>query len=146
MRAGIFVPTALLILISMITSAKATNKLTVCPDKPNCVSSLAAEAVGRQVKPFKVYGSWQNARQGLREIVLAMPRARLLTEESGRLHFIFTSRLFGFVDDVVFEYDESANLINVQSAARTGYYDFGVNRRRIDEIRRLYELAHEKRE
>jgi uncharacterized protein (DUF1499 family) len=29
-------------------------------------------------------------------------------------------------------------VIHVRSAARTGYSDFGVNRKRIEEIRRLW--------
>jgi uncharacterized protein (DUF1499 family) len=43
--------------------------------------------------------------------------------------------LFGFVDDMEFRMDEAAGRIDVRSASRTGYYDFGVNRRRVEEIR-----------
>jgi uncharacterized protein (DUF1499 family) len=53
----------------------------------------------------------------------------------GYLHAEFRSALFGFVDDVEFRMDETAGRIDVRSASRTGYFDFGVNRRRVEEIR-----------
>jgi uncharacterized protein (DUF1499 family) len=39
------------------------------------------------------------------------------------------------VDDVEFRVDAAAHLIRVRSAARTGYFDLGVNRRRVEDIR-----------
>jgi len=64
-----------------------------------------------------------------------MKGARIAEEETGYLHEEFRSALFGFVDDVEFRMDEPAGRIDVRSASRTGYYDFGVNRRRVEEIR-----------
>lgn len=42
----------------------------------------------------------------------------------------------GYVDDVEFRLDAEANLIHVRSAARLGRRDFGVNRARLEAIRR----------
>jgi uncharacterized protein (DUF1499 family) len=39
------------------------------------------------------------------------------------------------VDDLEFHLDASARVIHVRSAARLGYSDFGVNRKRIEAIR-----------
>ena len=64
-----------------------------------------------------------------------MRGARVTEEQAGYLHAEFRSALVGFVDDVEFRMDECAGRIEVSSASRTGYYDFGVNRRRIEEIR-----------
>ena len=50
---------------------------------------------------------------------------------------IFTTRL-GFVDDVQFLLDERARVIHVRSASRVGYWDLGVNRKRMEAIRREY--------
>jgi len=42
----------------------------------------------------------------------------------------------GFVDDVEFLLDEKAGVIHVRSASRLGRSDFGVNRDRVETIRR----------
>lgn len=45
---------------------------------------------------------------------------------------------FGFVDDGLFILDSDKRLIHVRSAARLGYWDLGKNRRRLEEIRTMY--------
>ncbi len=44
--------------------------------------------------------------------------------------------MFGFVDDLELELRAEAGLVAVRSAARLGRYDFGVNRRRVEALRR----------
>jgi uncharacterized protein (DUF1499 family) len=51
------------------------------------------------------------------------------------VHAKFTSRFFRFVDDVEFCIDDDLRIIHVRSSSRVGYFDFGVNRRRIERIR-----------
>ncbi len=46
----------------------------------------------------------------------------------------FRSALFGFADDVEFHFDPPG-VIQVRSASRIGYSDFGVNRKRVEAIR-----------
>jgi uncharacterized protein (DUF1499 family) len=48
------------------------------------------------------------------------------------------------VDDVKFLFSADQPVIDVRSASRVGYYDFGVNRRRIEDIRKRWneELMH----
>jgi uncharacterized protein (DUF1499 family) len=50
----------------------------------------------------------------------------------------FRSLMLGFVDDVEFMVDEPQQLIHFRSASRVGYSDLGVNRQRMEEIRRRY--------
>lgn len=64
-----------------------------------------------------------------------MKGARIAEEKAGYLRAEYRSALFGFVDDVELLLDEAAKRIDVRSASRTGYFDFGVNRRRVEEIR-----------
>ncbi|HEY6084419.1 MAG TPA: DUF1499 domain-containing protein [Nitrospira sp.] len=47
--------------------------------------------------------------------------------------------LLRFVDDVEFLFDDDTKTIHFRSASRVGYGDFGVNRRRMEEIRSLVE-------
>jgi len=46
--------------------------------------------------------------------------------------------VFGFVDDVEFRFDRNTGCIHVRSASRLGISDLGVNRRRIEDIRRKF--------
>jgi uncharacterized protein (DUF1499 family) len=41
-----------------------------------------------------------------------------------------------YVDDVELYYDERAGLVQVRSASRLGRRDFGVNRARVEALRR----------
>ena len=76
----------------------------------------------------------------VRRVIEAMPRARIVREEPDYLHAELRSKVFGFVDDVEFAIDEQNRRIDFRSASRVGYYDFGVNRKRMDDIcRRLVE-------
>ena len=50
-----------------------------------------------------------------------------------------TTKLLKFVDDVEFLIDETEQVIHVRSASRLGRKDFGVNRSRIEAIRRAFE-------
>jgi len=45
------------------------------------------------------------------------------------------------VDDVEFSFDDTNKLINFRSASRKGYSDLGVNRKRMEEIRKRFESA-----
>jgi uncharacterized protein (DUF1499 family) len=42
------------------------------------------------------------------------------------------------VDDVEFLFSADQSVIDVRSASRVGYYDFGMNRRRIEDIRKKW--------
>jgi uncharacterized protein (DUF1499 family) len=64
-----------------------------------------------------------------------MPRSHVVTEQEDYIHAEFASAVFGFVDDVEFIVDAAAHIIHVRSAARVGYFDLGVNRRRVEDIR-----------
>ena len=118
-------------------AAKGTggsDALALCPSTPNCVSSRDPDPA-RRVDPIPFTGDPASGWTRLRKVIAEMKRARIVKEEPGYLHAEFRSALFGFVDDVEFRMDESGGRIEVRSASRTGKYDFGVNRRRVEEIR-----------
>lgn len=52
------------------------------------------------------------------------------------LHATFRSRLFRFTDDVACRLDNDTNSIQIRSASRVGYSDFGINRKRVEELRK----------
>jgi len=87
------------------------------------------------IAPLTYTGPWPAARQKLLAVIRSMPRSRVVAEQEDYIHAEFTSAVFGFVDDVEFRVDAAAHVIHVRSAARAGYSDLGVNRRRVEKLR-----------
>lgn len=107
-----------------------------CPDAPNCVSSLARDPA-RRVAPFPLRETVSLSIDRLTQIIRSMPRATVTSRSPGEIRAEFRS-LLGFVDDVIFAADPETGLVHVRSASRKGKWDLGVNRRRVERIRRQY--------
>lgn len=105
-----------------------------CPSSPNCVSSRAADP-DRRVAPLPLPPGPEPMRRAA-AVIRAMDRSRVTRLTPGYLHAEFRSRVFGFVDDLELWLDQKAGVLQVRSAARTGWWDLGVNRRRVEELRR----------
>ena len=120
-----------------IKTGATGDRLSPCPTSPNCVSSLS-EDKSQQVEPLTYNASLDEAREKLISVIHSMKRSEIVTAEKNYLHATFTSFLFRFVDDVEFSFDDERKIIDVRSASRTGYSDFGVNRSRVEEIRRRF--------
>ena len=111
--------------------------LAPCPDSPNCVSTKSKDP-DHAMTPLPYIKSGKESMDRLLEIVRSMKRATIVSTTPSYLHVEFRSALFRFVDEVEFLLDDSARLIHFRSASRTGYYDFGVNRKRMKEISDRY--------
>jgi uncharacterized protein (DUF1499 family) len=109
-------------------------RLKPCPASPNCVSSQSTDRKHR-VEPLAFEGDPADALARLKTLVQSMERTRIVDETSTYLHVECRSALVGFVDDVEFSIDVQDKVIHLRSASRTGYWDMGVNRRRIEAIR-----------
>ncbi len=116
---------------------ETVSKLAPCPSSPNCVSSLSEEP-NHRVAPLRYAGSRKAARDKLLTLIKTLPRSRVVAQTETYLHVEFATPVLRFVDDVEFSLDTGENLIHVRSASRKGYYDFGVNRRRVEQIRRRF--------
>ena len=112
------------------------ERLPPCPASPNCVSSQD-EDQGHGIEPFHYNRSLAEAKAVLKSLVLSLPRTILVKEDVAYLHVEFTSLLLRFVDDVEFAFDEDTKSVHFRSASRIGYSDLGVNRRRMENIRRM---------
>ena len=111
----------------------ADGKLHPCQNPANCVCSEFSGAANAEPIPFT--GSASAAMARLVEIVRAMPGAKVVSQTENYLHAEFSSRVFGFTDDVEFRIDEAASAIHFRSASRIGLADLGVNRNRMQQIR-----------
>jgi uncharacterized protein (DUF1499 family) len=112
--------------------------LAPCPDSPNCVSSLSRRSAG-WIAPLEYDGERKDASDLLKRIIESHKRARIVHRSSDFLRAEYASLIFGFVDDVEFWFPADHPVIHIRSASRTGSYDFGVNRRRIERIRAQFE-------
>ena len=109
------------------------GRLAPCKRTPNCVSSQADPADAEHyIAPLAFRGSMDQLRRAME----SMQRATLISVERNYLYAEFRSRLMRFVDDVELYYDERAGLVQVRSASRLGRRDFGVNRARVEALRR----------
>ena len=119
---------------NVLAMEKKAMALKSCPDSPNCVSSQSA-GESHKVSPIAFKGDHKLAFKALQNIVLALPRARVLKQKENSLHIEFRSRWFDFRDDLELFVDEAEQVIHIRSASRVGYWDFGVNRARVEKIR-----------
>jgi uncharacterized protein (DUF1499 family) len=109
----------------------STTSLAPCPDKPNCWSSLAPDAEHR-TEPLMLAGA--HGWAALRDAVAAMPRTVIVEDRPGYLHAESHSRIFRFVDDLEL-LRGAGDRVDVRSASRVGYGDWGVNKARIQALR-----------
>jgi uncharacterized protein (DUF1499 family) len=84
--------------------------------------------------PIPYTGSQDQARARLVDVLRKHPRTRIVREEPGYLKAECRSAIFRFVDDVELVFDDGAKRIHFRSASRLGRSDFGVNRKRMEEI------------
>jgi len=121
-------------------SSGAARVLAPCPATPNCVNSMDPDPA-RRVPPIAFKGGADEARADLVAAIGTFTRARIVVSDERYVHAEFVSAIFRFVDDVEFLIDADRKVIEVRSASRVGYYDFGVNRRRVERIRAVFERA-----
>jgi uncharacterized protein (DUF1499 family) len=104
-------------------------------ERPNGVSSRATDP-RRRVEPLEYRGTPERMRARVGEILGAWPRTRVVEATGDEWRVECRSRAFGFVDDLVLVFDDRSRRVEIASIARTGYWDLGVNRRRVAALRR----------
>jgi uncharacterized protein (DUF1499 family) len=113
----------------------ANGRLAPCPSSPNCVCSQDDDP-GHHVEPIRYAGPDPVAK--LASVVGTMSGGKVITSSDDYLYAEFTSRIFRFVDDVEFQVDPASKVIQCRSASRAGHSDLGVNRKRIEAIRKAF--------
>jgi uncharacterized protein (DUF1499 family) len=108
--------------------------LSPCPVSPNCVVSQNADAK-HAIEPITYHIERDKARETLLKVLTVVPRTTIVSQTDNYIHAISKSRIFKFVDDVEFYFPSDKSVIHIRSASRVGDSDFGVNRRRLEQIR-----------
>ncbi|SHF95254.1 Uncharacterized conserved protein, DUF1499 family [Desulfacinum infernum DSM 9756] len=108
------------------------NPLADCGPSPNCISSTASDPAKR-IAPMTLCAPPPQMMRVLRQILLSLGRTRIVEETPVYLRAECKS-LLSFVDDVEFHLDLDHKVLHMRSASRTGFWDLGVNRRRLEHI------------
>jgi uncharacterized protein (DUF1499 family) len=121
-------------------SGLAEGKLANCPGTPNCICSEYPADVDHYIEPL-VY-SEQNVAVVLPRLnaIIRQMGGSLLVEQADYLVATFISSIFRFVDDLEIRIDTVQKMIHLRSASRVGHGDRGVNRKRVEQLKKLFHL------
>ncbi|MGD6816022.1 DUF1499 domain-containing protein [Metabacillus sp. 84] len=114
------------------------NRIHACDkNKRNCVSTFNKEKP-QHIKPVSYSEEEQTAMHLMKELLQSMKRVTVKEEDSVFIRCVFVSKWFKFKDDVEIWFDSENKKIHIKSSSRTGYSDFGVNKRRAEHILQSY--------
>lgn len=117
----------------------SNDRLAPCPSTPNCVSTQAIDQA-HSIQSIIYTGPQSDAMARLVGVVKTMARTKIIHQDSTYLYVEFTSSFWRFVDDVEFWVNDSQKSIQFRSASRLGKSDIGVNRNRMETIRKLFAM------
>ena len=69
------------------------------------------------------------------QILENTPRIEIINKEKDYIHAIATSRIMKFIDDIEIKNLNQDNIFQIKSSSRLGFYDLGVNKRRVQTLR-----------
>ncbi len=114
------------------------NQLSPCPASPNCVNSEYAHDNEHYIAAIAYQNrSVEDVLQLLQQTI-AMSGGQISEHTGDYIAATYSSRLFGFVDDVEFRIDRQQQLIHIRSASRQGHSDLGANQKRAQRIKQLF--------
>ncbi len=90
---------------------------------------------------FPFQGPADEAGKKIRSALLQQPRTQIVIDNGDYIHAESRSALFRFVDDVEIYIDAEQQVIHIRSASRVGRSDLGVNRQRVESIRKAFTNA-----
>lgn len=108
--------------------------LKECPSTPNCVSSESRDKK-HYIEPISIADKEGDIKEKLIKVIEEF-QGKILEEKGNFLKVAFYSKFFKFEDIADFEIEGDKKVINIRSAAQVGWYDFGVNRKRMENIRK----------
>jgi uncharacterized protein (DUF1499 family) len=139
------VATAIMAVLARVVKAPANlgvsdGELAPCPNSPNCVSTQSQDP-RHQIDPIPLTTSTAEARAALLQIIRSMERAEILIDDPTYIRAEFRTKGIGYVDDVELYLDQETGVIHFRSSARLPYWDWGFNRKRMEQIRAAFESA-----
>jgi len=121
-----------------VASGLVGGKLSKCPDKPNCVSSEDIDDSSHYITPLIITkNNTIDIVKILKNVIREMGGA-IEAERENYIAATFTSKVFKFVDDLEIRIDPIQKVIHIRSASRVGHGDMGVNKKRIELLKKLF--------
>ncbi|PMH39770.1 hypothetical protein BCU68_06625 [Vibrio sp. 10N.286.49.B3] len=101
-----------------------------CGDKPNCVSTQD----NREQHHLESFQLTESATlEAIERVALSQPRTTTVEKGTHYLHIESKSKIMRFTDDLELKIVDG--FLQVRSESRLGHSDFGVNRKRAEQLR-----------
>jgi uncharacterized protein (DUF1499 family) len=113
------------------TANSVSSQADLWPDHP--------QKAYASIAPLKASGDGSMEMKKIADALKAMPRTAIIKQESGYIYAQSTTALLKFTDDIEFVLDAGKGIIDLRSSSRLGQKDFGVNRARVEAIRKAIE-------
>lgn len=110
------------------------SPLKECPNKPNCINSEYPDKTNHYLPAINFPDTKKEQLMAQAKTIILNMGGTIIKEENHYLAATFTSSLFKFVDDFELRQDNTTHKLHIRSASRTGYSDFGVNKRRVQKF------------
>jgi len=114
------------------------GQLQSCPDSPNCINTEFPESSSHYLPALGFEHTQSTQIIDLAKNIIIEMGGAVVNAEQNYLAATFTSTFFRFVDDFEIRIDEVALKLHIRSASRTGYSDFGVNKRRLEDFSKRF--------
>ncbi|WP_241796618.1 DUF1499 domain-containing protein [Vibrio rumoiensis] len=111
--------------------ASQNTPALLCSSKPNCVSTQELRS-DYQIAPFHLISDTISI-DDIEKVAQSLTRTKTVKKTDTTLHLESTSLVFRFVDDL--HIVKQGDVLQVRSKSRTGYSDFGINKKRTEELR-----------
>lgn len=136
----------ILVTVSMVVSNNRTpknlgvhdGKLAEVPTSPNGISTQTS-IVDKKIEPLLYKGTLEESKKNIENIIEGFEGAKIITNEKNYIHVVFSTKLMKYKDDAEFYFNKNKKIIEFRSASRIGKSDLGMNRKRYEEIKGLYQ-------
>ena len=112
------------------------GNLSRCSAKPNCVCSVYEDDVAHYIDPI----AFTRQYEVFDMLILAEPLPAMggliQHKNDNYIAAIFSSPILKFVDDLEIKFDPINEIMHFRSASRVGYSDLGVNRNRVEKMKK----------
>jgi len=118
-----------------------SDLLSKCPATPNCICSEFKSDESHFIDPIHYpINHGDTVIQKIKSTLHSM-NGQITTESDTYIAAIFTSSIFGFVDDFEVRIDKNQQTIHIRSASRVGRGDMDANKKRATEFKTKLEIA-----
>ena len=112
------------------------GQLSPCPETPNCVCS-EYQVESAFVEPLTYTTTAEQAWAKIKQVI-SETGGSVIIEDADYLRVVYETPLLRYIDDVEFRQDKNLQRIHVRSASRVGGSDLGVNRKRVEKIKIMF--------